>query len=61
MCRDGTHLSLFTHGIITNGGEGTILRKSHSQYHPGRSKDLIKFKVNFGYLLILLFIFIKQM
>lgn len=41
----GIHLESFTQGIMSNGGEGTILRKFNSTYSHGRTQDLIKFKV----------------
>lgn len=43
-CRDNTHLENKLRQIETLGGEGIMLRRPHSPYTVGRSKDLLKVK-----------------
>ena len=44
-CSSVTILMNSLQQVIEGGGEGVILRRPHSLYQPGRSPNLIKFKV----------------
>ena len=45
-CKGKQSVRRLTDGIMTNGGEGVVLRKPHSSYIHGRTDELIKFKVD---------------
>ena len=44
-CETKKHLTTATQSIIDSAGEGVVLRKPFSEYIPGRSNLLVKFKV----------------
>jgi hypothetical protein len=44
-CNNKQLLTAVAKGITDNGGEGVIMQKPASLYIPGRSMDLLKFKV----------------
>ena len=41
----GVYLTTSVNAIVSNGGEGVVLRKPLSSYLPGRSPFLVKIKV----------------
>ena len=45
-CKGYEHLHKYLSIIISNGGEGIMLRKNKSMYESGRSSTLLKVKVN---------------
>jgi hypothetical protein len=46
ICASENLLLTVLHEILEHGGEGIILQKSDSPYHPGRSSVLYKMKVH---------------
>lgn len=45
VCKDMQHLETFLQGILSEGGEGIILRAPWSPYEAGRSTGFLKHKV----------------
>ena len=56
LCQNNSHVVSIMQQVVVNGGEGMILRKCGSLYHPGRSPNLVKLKVII-FLFTLLFYF----
>eukprot|EP00026_Physarum_polycephalum_P002532 Phypoly_transcript_02539.p1 GENE.Phypoly_transcript_02539~~Phypoly_transcript_02539.p1 ORF type:complete len:901 (+),score=86.30 Phypoly_transcript_02539:60-2762(+) len=48
LCKNYTHVKNVLSQVISDGGEGVILRKSYSAYENNRSSSLIKLKASRG-------------
>mmetsp|Transcript_23095 Transcript_23095/g.32216 ORF Transcript_23095/g.32216 Transcript_23095/m.32216 type:complete len:376 (+) Transcript_23095:2-1129(+) len=44
-CNGSDHLNTFLKEIVSQGGEGVVLRKPSSTYQPGRSSSMLKAKI----------------
>ena len=45
MCNSKKHLKDALRHVLSDGGEGVIMRRPRSMYEPGRTPNLMKLKV----------------